>query len=62
MSGDWPDPVSYQYVPQPDRDQARVRERIIALAKEHGQYSYRTVTDLVRREAWDVGKESVYTL
>ena len=53
---------SYRYVPQPDHDQARVRERIIALAKEYGRYGYRTMTDLLRREGWDVGKDSVYTI
>ena len=53
---------SYRYVPQPDHDRARLRERIIALAKEYGRYGYRTVTDLLRREGWDVGKDLVYTI
>jgi len=52
----------YRYRPQPDLSQERVRERIIALAKEYGRYGYRTVTDLLRREGWDVGKDRVYTI
>ena len=36
--------------------------RIIALAKEYGRSGYRTVTDLLRREGWDVGKDRVYTI
>jgi putative transposase len=53
---------SYRYVPRPDQDRERLRERILALAKEYGRYGYRTVTDLVRREGWDVGKDRVYTI
>ena len=53
---------SYRYVPRPDHDRELLRERIIALAKEYGRYGYRTVTDLLRRGGWDVGKDSVYTL
>jgi hypothetical protein len=46
---------SSRYVPRPDHD----RERIIALAKEYGRYGYRTVTDMLRLEGWDVGNERV---
>ena len=53
---------SYRYVPRPDHERARVRERIIALAREYGRYGYRTVTDLLRNEGWDVGKDRVYTI
>ena len=53
---------SSRYVPRPDQDRARLRERILALAKEYGRYGYRTVTDLLRREGWDVGKDRVYTM
>ena len=53
---------SYRYQPQRDPSQEEVRERIIALAKEYGRYGYRTVTDLLRREGWDVGKDRVYTI
>jgi len=50
---------AYRYHPRLDPSQARVRERILALAKEYGRYGYRTVTDLLRRESWDVGKNRV---
>ena len=53
---------SYRYRPWPDSSQERLRERIIALAKEYGRYGYRTVTDLLRQEGWDVGKDRVYTI
>ena len=52
----------YRYRPRPDASQARLRERIIALAKAYGRYGYRTVTDLVRQEGWGVGKDRVYTI
>ncbi len=53
---------SYRYQPRLDPSQAQVRERIIALAKAYGRYGYRTVTDLVSQEGWDVGKDRVYTI
>jgi putative transposase len=53
---------STRYVPRPDPFRERLRQRIIALAKEYGRYGYRTVTDLLRREGWDVGKDCVYTI
>lgn len=53
---------SYRYAPQPDPSQARLRERVIALAKEYGRYGYRTVTWCLQREGWDVGKDRVYTI
>ena len=52
----------YRYRPRPDSSQEQLRERIIALAKEYGRYGYRTVTDLVRQEGWDVRKDRVYTI
>jgi putative transposase len=53
---------SYRYRPRLDPSQERLRERIIALAKAYGRYGYRTVTDLLRHEGWDVGKDRVYTI
>lgn len=54
---------SYRYQPHPpDPEQGRLRERIIALAKEYGRYGYRTITGMLTREGWDVGKDRVYTI
>ncbi len=53
---------SYRYRSRPDPHREGVRERIIALAQAYGRYGYRTVTELVRREGWDVGKDRVYTI
>ena len=53
---------SYRYRPRLDSSQEPVRERVIALAKEYGRYGYRTVTDLLTREGWDVGKDRMYTI
>ena len=53
---------SYRYRPQQNPVQERLRERIITITKEYGRYGYRTVTDLLRREGWDVGKDRVATI
>ena len=53
---------SYRYRARSDPFRERLRERIIELAKEYGRYGYRTVTDLLRLEGWDVGKDRVYTI
>lgn len=52
---------SARSVPRPDPFREPLRQRIIALAKEYGRYGYRTVTDRLRLEGWDVGKDRVYT-
>ena len=54
--------TTQRYCPQPDSEQDALRDRVVALAKEYGRYGYRTVTDLLRREGWDVGKDRVYTI
>jgi hypothetical protein len=53
---------SSRYVPRSDPFREELHQRIIALAKEYGRYGYRTVTDLLRHEGWDVGKDRVYTI
>ena len=53
---------AYRYRPRLDPNREGLRERILALAKAYGRYGYRTVTELVRREGWDVGKDRVYTI
>ena len=53
---------SHRYVGRPQPVQGRLSARVIALAKEYGRYGYRTVTDLLRQEGWDVGTDRVYTI
>ena len=53
---------SYRYRPRLNPSQEQVCTWSIALAKEYGRYGYRTVTDLLRREGWDMGKDRVYTI
>lgn len=53
---------SYRYVSRPDSADERLRERIIELAKAYGRYGYRTITWLLQREGWDVGKDRVSTI
>lgn len=50
------------YCPQPDSEQDALRDRVGALAKEYGRYGYRTITGLLHREDWAVGKDCVYTI
>lgn len=53
---------SQRYVGRPHPVQDRLHARVIAIAKEYGRYGYRTVTDLLRSEGWEVGKDRVYTI
>jgi putative transposase len=53
---------SYRYVSQRDPTDERLRARVIELAKEYGRYGYRTITWLLQREGWEVGKDRVYTI
>jgi putative transposase len=40
-------------------NEAALRARIIALAKEYGRYGYKRITDLLRLEGWVVNKKKV---
>ena len=53
---------SYRYGSKPAPTDERLRLRVIELAKEYGRYGDRTITWLLQREGWDVGKERVYTI
>jgi len=49
-----------RYEPKVADDEARLRERIIALAEEYGRYGYRRVTgELVDKEGWKVSHKRV---
>lgn len=54
--------TTQRYCPQPDSEQDALRDRVVALAKEYGRYGYRTITWLLHREGWAVGKDRVYTI
>lgn len=49
----------YRYKARSDPFRERLRERILAHAQEYGRYGYRTGTDLLRLEGWDVGNDRV---
>lgn len=50
----------YRAVVDPDRE--KLRARIIKLADLYGRYGYKTITDMLRLEGWDVGKDRVFAL
>lgn len=39
-----------------------LRERIIELAEEYGRYGYKTITDILNLEGWQVGKDRVLAI
>lgn len=53
---------SQRYLIKPNPFKDRLKERVVALAKEYGRYGYRTVTSMLNMEGWDVGKDRVYTI
>ncbi len=54
--------ASQQYVPRRADDEAVLRARIVALAREYGRYGYRRVTALLRAEGWRVNHKRVERL
>ena len=53
---------THRYTVKPNPTKEKLRERVIALASEYGRYGYRPVTDLLKMEGWEVGKDAVYTI
>lgn len=53
---------SQKYSPRPNPFKDRLKQRVVAIAKEYGRYGYRTVTSMLNMEGWDVGKDRVYTI
>lgn len=43
-------------------EREKLRQRIIALALQYGRYGYRTITDILRLEGWEVGKDRVHAI
>lgn len=54
--------TTQRYAHRPDKLTEQVRPEVIKLAKEYGRYGYRKVTDLLKNQGWEVGKDRVYTI
>jgi putative transposase len=53
-------PLSTQrYQGKSSDDEARLRERIVALASQYGRYGYRRITALLQLEGWKVNHKRV---
>lgn len=50
----------YNLAANPER--GKLRERIVALAIEYGRYCYKTITDMLNLEGWDVGRDRVHAI
>jgi putative transposase len=51
-----------RYLPVPQTAREKLRERIVELATEYGRYGYKTITDILRLEGWDVGRDRVHAI
>ena len=45
-----------------DHEREKIRKRIIELVADYGRYGYRTITDLLKLEGYDVGKDRVFAI
>jgi transposase InsO family protein len=52
----------YRYEAKENLDQDKLRARVIAVASEYSRYGYRQVTNILRLEGLNVGKDRVYTI
>ena len=53
---------SFQYLPRPREDEARLTERIRELAWKHKAYGYRRITILLLREGFRVNVKRVHRI
>ena len=51
-----------RYKPVLSEENARIKESMLRLVKEHPRYGYRRITALLRREGWHVNRKRVYRL
>ena len=51
-----------RYLPAPQTEREKLRARIVELATQYGRYGYKTITDMLRLEGWEVGKDRVYSI
>lgn len=55
------DRSTYRYEPRPDRN-AKLRETLLALARQYPRYGYRRLWALLERQGWDVDVKRVHRL
>jgi putative transposase len=55
------DRSTYRYEPRPDRN-AKLRDALVALAKQQPRYGYRRLWALLTRQGWEVDVKRVYRL
>lgn len=51
-----------RYQKSVNRDQEKLRDRVIEIATEFGRYGYRQVTHMLNMEGWGVGRDRVYSI
>lgn len=51
-----------RYKPAANPEREKLRERIVALATEYGRYGYKTITDMLNLEGWEVGRDRVHVI
>ena len=52
----------YRYEPKANPEREEIRDRVVAVAREYSRYGYRTVTNLLRMEGFEVGIDRVYRI
>ena len=51
-----------RYKATPSKERDAIRKRIVELATQYGRYGYRTITNLMKLEGFEVGKDCVFTI
>ena len=46
----------------PNKKREAIRKRIVELATQYGRYGYRTITNLMKLEGFEVGKDCVFAI
>ena len=54
--------TTQRYAPRPNPEREKLRERIVELATQYGRYGYKTITNLLQLEGFDVGKDLVHSV
>ncbi len=51
-----------RYAPQPDEEEQRLVQQILALVREHPRYGYRRIAALLQQDGWRINRKRVYRL